>query len=858
MHMARLAADELISAVVKRYNTQYAGQPSQRINSDESTALRLIAKTDDTFKRRLRAIWSSGKQAHTAVPLNLLAAPYLLDTATLPVTQRDNPVWFNILTVTKAKLNMWLLRVNGRFDVQVQETIRKGRVPNLRNFASQYRDANPELVWRMSCMFTVIVETVFPTLFAASDRDVKIQNFMRGALDADMKDKAQVLDPTFCFEDLRFIRVAGQAKQSMDWQEDVQTVTSQAERNKLQAELNLIHAKLLGEQTAWSEYTVRRKAITDSTLSDITKAREAAQMALEQAVQHHVDHWYPSECLQDRAKFLPSAEACFRNFCEQLPFTSPEKVLRLDVFNLAALGAQHSQILDALLVYASFMHETHPANSASIFLMPNTPEWGKASGGNLSPKDFASFAALAAEETKTEIKKKAIHHLEAKDIVAMFDEQDFYSPERKLKVDVVMCLSQAVSDTGALLSTFVNSTVWKRDAVPDRLKCWPRSEFKDWSRRLDVMESSSRDANVDRRQWYSGPEFYAKILERTFEGMKLHPGVACHVREHCLYDNTLATACMQLNAANKKNMPTLGWVGMTFNHFIRHQAGLAVKANVHAANCDAISTLVKQGKYNIPGFKPVTVQDVQLSALLPPPPPNLELTVPRDLELPLKQSVLDECNKKLVLLDDSETTEKFNKWVTEHNQRFNQSGVPWKGLAKRPLEDKQENIEQRAITVPQIAGRPQSLDVLKSAGAVHEYPDASPTFKLLAHKGHLFLLGLADDVLSDHKPLFPIKGKFKADAEAKAIMSKKHNYVAFDVTGSSLVTLEVRSTKPSSIGPEPQTLDRLLELLEVLGFTRVKLRMHQVSRQALSTGVLHCFFSGVLLQDIKLCRCPNV
>lgn len=51
------------------------------------------------------------------------------------------------------KYKTFFKRCATRFALKVQETIAKGKQPNLRNYASQYRDADPELVWRMCCLW---------------------------------------------------------------------------------------------------------------------------------------------------------------------------------------------------------------------------------------------------------------------------------------------------------------------------------------------------------------------------------------------------------------------------------------------------------------------------------------------------------------------------------------------------------------------------------------------------------------------------------------------------------------------------------------------------------------------------------
>ena len=95
--------------------------------------------------------------------------------------------------------------MGGRFQAKIEETLSKGKMPNLRNYASQYRDSEPELVYRMACLWDVGRPDVLRLHNRA--RATELENmFYRGALDRDMIDKVRVTDPSFVFTDLRFMR----------------------------------------------------------------------------------------------------------------------------------------------------------------------------------------------------------------------------------------------------------------------------------------------------------------------------------------------------------------------------------------------------------------------------------------------------------------------------------------------------------------------------------------------------------------------------------------------------------------------------------------------------------------------------
>ena len=704
---------------MKLYNVKYVAEPHKTISTDEKSVMKLLARADDQFCRRLKGIWGTNKISTTSCPLILMASPWLLDSAPLPVDAKSNPVWHNILTVTNEKLNVWIQRVDGRFNNLIEDTVRKGKKPSLGSYSAQYRDNQPVMVWRTCCAW-VACQPMLKNMFSAEELEKKFEQFCKGLLDGDFKDKVQVLDPSFSFDDLRFIRMAAAAKQDAD--QDVTHVIHEAEKSKALAEVNLFHAKLLGEQSVWAEYLAKARGITDATQSELTLARETAQVALETAVRNHVETFFTCINVPSRSEFPASAENALYKFMEQFPAhqgsAGNAAAYRVDIYNLAAMGPQQSTHLKDIIVHAAEAHIQHPARSVSLFFLPNAPAWGAGGGGRLTAAEFREHAAQAADDARKELMQKGIHSWECKEIAGIFDAENFYSPERKLRVDFIMAISGSRGANSELISEFVKSSLWKREAVAGPIKALPRTSFKDWSKHMDIASDQARDANVDRRQWLSGMEFYSHILTRLFEGTQAHPRAAGHVREWSMYDDSPALACMNINMEKSQAMPFLAWTGMTWNNFIRANGGKVVQANVFVSVCDTLAFVVKDGKYSIPGFLPSATQRITAAPQLPAPP-TFELGHPRDHELPLKQTVLDEILSK-ARLAGADTKDLVQSWLSSHDKKYNPSGQPFRGNNKRPAEESlTDNVEARAINVPP---RPNvmTLDDLKKAGPVHE------------------------------------------------------------------------------------------------------------------------------------------
>ena len=90
---------------------------------------------------------------HTAVPTNLLGSSFLSKAYEFHLPKATHAIWHEIIAPTEGKYMIWLERASGRFQRKVSETLSRGRAPNTRNFGSMYRDAEPEVVYKMCCLW---------------------------------------------------------------------------------------------------------------------------------------------------------------------------------------------------------------------------------------------------------------------------------------------------------------------------------------------------------------------------------------------------------------------------------------------------------------------------------------------------------------------------------------------------------------------------------------------------------------------------------------------------------------------------------------------------------------------------------
>ena len=94
---------------------------AHKLTTDETAAIRLLARSDPKFVEEVGKIWSLEKMCYTCLPLNLISAKFLLEETDTGADPISNPMWFKIFTVTEEKKWWWLQRVRGRFNAKVAQ-----------------------------------------------------------------------------------------------------------------------------------------------------------------------------------------------------------------------------------------------------------------------------------------------------------------------------------------------------------------------------------------------------------------------------------------------------------------------------------------------------------------------------------------------------------------------------------------------------------------------------------------------------------------------------------------------------------------------------------------------------------------
>lgn len=68
-----------------------------RINADEIAGIKFLALRGDATIREVKLAWARDRVSMSAVPMSLLASPFLADGRELPINMKENPRWHAIL-----------------------------------------------------------------------------------------------------------------------------------------------------------------------------------------------------------------------------------------------------------------------------------------------------------------------------------------------------------------------------------------------------------------------------------------------------------------------------------------------------------------------------------------------------------------------------------------------------------------------------------------------------------------------------------------------------------------------------------------------------------------------------------------
>ena len=311
----------------------------------------------------VKVCWGRDKIQNTCLPLNLLASPWLDESRELAVTEKDNPLWHDILKPDPMKYLLWLQRVHGRYDEKLNQTHANNRSPNLRGGSGSYRDAEPELVFRAACLFAASHRAMVTHLTPA-DISERYEQFCRGALDPYLLEKARALDRSLEFESLGYIRNDPKVQQGLH---SAEQLAEDQNRQQLLSQFALFKVELSAEVIHWTNYLAAMSSFNSGNQQAVTQLLEMSRECLEKAVTAHVATSYLTTCCQQVESWSLFMATAARTFAESPPLL-PEKevyfINRVDLSALAlALPTFHGSLISQAVVFTS---------SKSLTYLPST------------------------------------------------------------------------------------------------------------------------------------------------------------------------------------------------------------------------------------------------------------------------------------------------------------------------------------------------------------------------------------------------------------------------------------------------------------------------------------------------------
>ena len=534
--------------------------------------------------------------AQTCAPTKLLCSKFLNSANEPSVSKQENPGWYGIELWSQEKSDAWLARTEGRFNCKVQETISKGKKPNLANQASSYRDAGQEQqVWLMSC----VKVWAWPEAkkFNSKQRlDDLEQAWRRGALDDTLRAHVVSKRVDFKASDIPWVgadRVdnAG-ALASVDPLGQQQQELTDAQRKSILSQFQEWSQMLKIEGGKHKLWLTEVEAFDSKQESDLQKFRNARALTKKEAVENLCDSYYSSQGFAEKKKVSTYLTSRLVIVSDIQPARPSSSVLRLIWADMAQLGLSHSRHTSEVLEYISSSCEHHPDVTAGWLCMPNTPKSGKGLDADAGREDNIKEAVDAVKSSL--ITYQGVTHEKVNGII---DPDSMYSTKRPVTLEFAEIVANAKNGDGELRSLFSKGYTYRRRGVPELLKIMHRSQFVDMSTKVSAASRGNLGEEKERKHWNSGRLLYKTLLKYIFQDMGLTPGARVVIQHITAWDAEFAAACMEQNAAKASDMPTLTYVatGWTAHH------GVICK-NVETMMADELGNLIERGTYSIPGF----------------------------------------------------------------------------------------------------------------------------------------------------------------------------------------------------------------------------------------------------------------
>lgn len=777
--------------------------------------------------------WQNFKLNESAVPPKRLAFPDLSPDTKIKRCEKTNVLFNKIFTWTPSSNVFWVMREIGVFLRSIKDAQRSGKKISLHTNAKAFRSKQNELSHDEICIFVYFMPE-FQKHTTESQMVDLISRLSKGYLDRELNEKAKAQDPQLTVHDFRFLSMIT-GKQSKVPGPSPATLDEQAG----DIELEQFKAKLRIETDKWVEY---QRAL-QVWQAETRKQKRTDNIAQENLIKEKADDFCSLYCPVSKLSedgVVPFICESISQFCEKAEL-SKENIHVVFVARLDVLGRKYHTNLHATVRMLSDFISQEPAKACAVVIAPNT-------GKDDTYNELAIVEAV--QEVEDHLREDTFSLRVRRGTIDL--EEDSLGPRSTRPGFCTMWRIQSDAkdpeNPKKWVSEFESSFLFRRGRTEKELPVLPPADYVNpcapLVRQGQGAESLSKACRS--KQWHTGITFWDGFVSSVLKGMPLRVTDGVVWVDMLPFDEKFQNSIIQAYGRRSAQMPTQMIISPIWANMGNTGSG---QEAIEKVDNGRIEVYLKKSTRNFCASrlrdKSIKLTDLAVvdpaSAASTDANPKLDSskfvkTCPNAAGfLPLRQDVLDLLEQKI---NTPKQQEALKLIIQEHDKKYNPSGVPFKGDAKRPAPVNPENTEAQAAKVypPEVQG-PKSRDefdgndIMTGQNSDHEF---------MIKDGKLWVHALADCIVSAGQPIIKFWGEYLCGSEKKKdIVKFRHsNYMwevnsydfeaAFGTQKGKQVT-EFKNYRPSK-------LSEFIAHLEDKGRVNITMECHEIKEITVSAA----------------------
>jgi hypothetical protein len=534
------------------------------------------------------------------------------------------------------------------------------------------------------------------------------------------------------------------------------------------AEVQKTRAKMLKEVAIWTQYVSEIDNFARVSVGMKSELLDSCRAEQRVAIETWQESTFPVrdfECLSHAITFT---EACNnRNFADSA------KVHQIFWVNTTVLGYDAgTTVAEAIPVIAGLV-AAKPEATCILVAAPTVGPYGN------------EYNEAAIEEGALKIRNLLCNpdlRLLCRDVYLQFDPESVAQQSKRPGVHRFFMAISDQANAGTLVSLFSNSTLWRRQIVPNicsgKMQTVPMLPVKNMiDARRDFTTAGANQGlsrPAIRKQWVAGWQVAAAFHDSLWHGTGVSNNAVASWMDVFAYDHSLAE-CLTRRSKDKA-YPQQMYVGTVYAEMgTRGAPGVAAAACGQAVDAQRVSrwlqmqirrrlqTLACEGITQVPNWKPLPEYRDQR---VPPQMKESDFTVLHPAaakNLPIRQEVMEMMETRL---QSSESKLAWQELIKEHNEVWNPSGQAWENKRKSDANSSGGPAKKPRL-VEQVAGQPQTLDELEKKFGHYLTLNHVPGIDIfVCVAGSIWAQATEDVTITDlTKPLVLVYGQFKVGSD---------------------------------------------------------------------------------------------